>query len=94
MFLTRRVKLIPAEDVSSIDLLLYVIEAGVVAIGYNGVTNGFEEFQVVNDFVAKECILALKGWFVDNDLCPFVFYAFHDALYGRMAEIVGIGLHG
>ena len=48
-----REPLVPAEDVSCIDLILYVIKARVVAVGYNRMALCLECFKVVLNAASK-----------------------------------------
>lgn len=86
-------KLVSSEDVTSVDLILDVIEAGVVAVSDDGVAAGFEGGEVVDDETAEEGGAVLEGGLVDDDLCSFGFDALHYALDGTLAEVVGVRLH-
>ena len=84
---------IAAEDVAGVDLLLDVIEAGVVAICDDGVATGLELLEVVDDEAAEKGGAVFKGGFVDDDLGTFGLDALHHALDGGLAEVVGVALH-
>ena len=84
---------IATEDVAGVDLLLDVVEAGVVAVGDDGVAAGLEFLQVVYHKAAEEGAAVLEGGLVDDDLGTFGLDALHHALNGRLAEVVGVALH-
>ena len=84
---------VSSEYVACIDFLLYIVKTGVVSVGYDSLALFLESFKVVDDFATKECRTILKSWFIDNDFCTFCLYPFHDTLYGRLSEIVGIRFH-
>ncbi len=50
--------------------------------------------EVVDDAAAEEGGAVSKGRLVDDDLGAFGLDALHHALDGRLAEVVGVGLHG
>ena len=85
--------LISAENISSIDLLLDVVEAGVISIGDDGVGLVLKIFEVVDNEAAKECGAVLEGGLVDDDLGALGLDALHHALDGGLAEVIGVGFH-
>ena len=86
--------LIAAEEVAGIDLIFHVVEDGVVAVGDDGSGLGLELGEVVDDATAEEGGAVLEGGLIDNDLRALGFDALHDALDGRLTEVVGVGFHG
>ena len=88
------VGLVASEDVACVDFLLYVVEAGVVAVGYDCLGLALEVVEVVDYFAAEEGCSVVEGGLVDDYFCSLGFYALHYALDGRLAEVVGVGLHG
>ena len=46
--------LVAFEDVAGIDFFFHVVEYTVVAVGYDGLTQFFEEFDVVHDLAAEK----------------------------------------
>lgn len=53
----------------------------------------FEAGKVVHDLRAEEHCAIFEGWLVDDNLCALGLDAFHHALDGALAEIVGVALH-
>ena len=76
------------EDVAGIDFVFYVVQAGVVAVGNDGLGKRLELLQVVDNQRAEERAAVGQGWFVDDDLCALGFDTLHNALYRRLTEIV------
>ena len=85
--------LIPLENISSVDLLYDIVEAGVVAVGDDGLAHGLEFRHVVDHEAAEEGGAVLQGRLVDNDLGAFGLDAFHHALDRALAEVVAVRLH-
>lgn len=85
--------LVASEDVASVDFVADVVEAAVVAVGYDGVALGFELFEVVDHLGAEEGLSVGEGGLVDDDFRALGLDAFHHSLDGALAEIVGVGLH-
>lgn len=88
-----KISSVPHEYISCIHPLLHIIEAAVVAIGNDGVADGFETSEVVDDFAAEEGRTVFEGWLVDDDLGAFGLDALHHTLDGALAEVVGVALH-
>ena len=86
--------LVSFEDVAGVDFIFHIIQAAVVAVGYDGLAATFELLQVVDHLAAKEGGATLQGGFVDDDGCPFGLYPLHYTLYGALAEVVTVALHG
>ena len=89
-----KLKLIAFKNVPSINLVMDVVEAGVIPICDDGLGHFLEFLQVVDDETAEEGGAVFEGGFVDDDLGALCLDALHDALDGALAEVVGIGLHG
>ena len=85
--------LIPSKQVSRIYFLLHVFEAFVEAVGDDGAALGLEGGEVVHHAAAEEGGAVVEGGFVDDDLRALGLHALHDALDGRLAEVVGVALH-
>ena len=79
---------ISSKNISCIHFFLYVVEALVVAVGYDGLACGFEFGEVVHYPASEEGRAVFEGRFVDDDLGTFSLYAFHNALDGALAEVV------
>lgn len=73
---------ISSENIPCIDFVLHVVEAGVVAVGDDGLTSVLELGEVVDHFAAEECAAVFKRWFVDDDCRTFGLDALHHALDG------------
>lgn len=86
-------KLVSAEDVAGINLLLDVIKAGVIPICDDGLGHFLEFLQVVDHEAAEEGGAVFEGGFVYDDLGALGLDALHDALDGGLAEVVTIGFH-
>ena len=85
--------LIPSKYVSRIYFLLHIFEAFVEAVGDYGVALCLEGGEVVHHAAAEEGGAVVEGGFVDDDLRTLGLHALHDALDGRLAEVVGVALH-
>ena len=82
------------EQVAGVDLLLYIIEAAVIAVGNDGLTPLFERLKVVYHLTAKEGRAILQRRLVDDDGRALGLDPLHDALNGGLPEVVGVRLHG
>ena len=85
--------LISSKYVSRIYFLLHVFEAFVEAVGDDGADLGLEGCEVVHHAAAEEGGAVVEGGFVDDDFRALGFHALHDALDGRLTEVVGVALH-
>ena len=83
-------KLVPAEYVASIDLVFNVLQAIIKAVGNDGFALCLELVKIINDFAAEECSAVFKCWLVDNYFCTLCLYTLHDALDGRLTEVVTV----
>ena len=86
--------LIPLEDISCIDFVYHVIQAGVVPICNNRFTLLFKLRQIIHHLTSEERLAIGNRRFVDDDLCTLGLDALHDALDGALAEVIAVGLHG
>ena len=86
--------LISSEKVSGIYLILYIIKTSVITVGYDSLTLVFELCQIVDYKASEECLSVIEGRFINDNLCTFGLNTLHDTLDCRLAEIVGICLHG
>ena len=86
--------LISTEYVSCIYFILTITEALVEAVGDDGICLSLELGEVVNNEAAEEGAAVFNGWLIDDNVGSLGLDALHDALYGRLAEVVGVGLHG
>ena len=75
-------KSISHEDISCINLLLGIIQAGIIAVGDDGMALCLEGFEVVLYSTAKEGAAIFQGWLIDDYLCTLCLDTLHDALDG------------
>ena len=95
--LLRRLKLstlIPTEQVAGVDFVLYIIQTAVVAVGDDGLAALFENVQIVHHFAAEEGSAILQSRLIDDNCRALGLDTLHDALNGRLTEVIGVGLHG
>lgn len=85
--------LVALEDIAGVDFGGDVGEAGVEAVGDDGVGLRLELLQIVHHEAAEEGGAVLEGGLVDDHLGPLGLDALHHALDRRLAEVVGVGLH-
>ena len=85
--------LVAFENVAGVNFVGDVVEDTVVAVGDDGVGLGFEGVDVVDDAGAEEGGAVFESGLEDDDLGPFGLDAFHNALDGGLAEVVGAGFH-
>ena len=81
-------------EVSGIDFFLYIFQNAVETVGDDGLGEFLELADIVDDLGTEERIAIRKGRFVDDDFGAFGLDPFHDALYGGLSEVVGVGFHG
>ena len=86
-------RLVAAEDVAGVYFLAHVVEGGVVAVGDDGVALALERLEVVHYAAAEEGGAVGERGLIDDYLGAFGLDALHDALDGRLAEVVGVRLH-
>lgn len=80
--------LVAFEDVAGIDLWGDVGEAGVEAVGDDGVGLRLELLQIVDNEAAEESGAVLKCRLVDDHPGSLCLDALHHALDRRLAEVV------
>lgn len=83
-------RLIASEDVARVDFILHVFQTVVEAVGNDGLALCLELRHVIDDTAAEECGAIGERRLIDYDLGTFGLYALHDALYGRLSEVVGV----
>lgn len=86
-------ELISSENISCIYLVFYIIQTGIVTVGYNGMRHMLKCIQVIDYPASKEGSTILQGRFINNDLSPFRLDPFHHPLNRALTEIIGITLH-
>lgn len=74
-----------------VDLITYVIQTAVIAVGNDGLTALFELLQIIYDFTAEEGAAIFQRRLVDDDRCAFglinnEYLYFYGATLCRMME--------
>lgn len=82
--------LVSSKDVSCINFILDIIQAGIIAVGDDSMALCLEGFEVILNSTAEEGATFFQGWLVDNDLCTLCLDALHDSLDSRLAEVVAV----
>ena len=85
---------IPAEYVAGVNLLFNIGQRIIETIRNDGLAQLFEQGEIVHHTTSEEGGAIFQSRLVDNHLGTLSLDAFHNALNGRLAEIVGIGFHG
>lgn len=86
--------LVATENIACVNIVFNIVKAGIIAIGDNGVEHLLELVEIIDNKGAEESFAIIQGGFVDDDVGAFGLHKLHDALDRRLAEVVGIGLHG
>ena len=86
--LQKLINLISSEDIPCIYLFLNIIKAGIIAVGDDGIDLSLELGEVIDYETAEEGAAIFEGWFIDDDIGTLSLDALHDALYGRLTEVV------
>lgn len=73
-------QLVTLEDVAGIDFVLDIVEDRIVTVGDDGLGEGFELGEVVNNEAAEEGATVWQRGFVDDDLGTLGFHTLHDTL--------------
>ena len=73
--------------------IAHIIKHGIIPVGDYRVSLGLEGSQIIHHAGAEEGGAVFQRGLVDNHLGAFGLDAFHDALDGALAEVVGIALH-
>ena len=87
-------RLVSSKYIPGIYLLLDIVKTCVIAVSDDCMAFRLEGIQIVNNLATEESAAVFKCRLVDDDLCSLGLDAFHDSLNGRLAEVVGVGLHG
>ena len=85
--------LVAFENITGVDLVLDVVQDGVVAVGEDHVALGLELPEVVHHHAVEEGGTVFERGFIDDHRNTFGLDAFHHALDGGSAEVVGVALH-
>ena len=73
---------ISSEDVSCIDLFLYIVETRIIAVGDDGIGLSLELGKIIDNKAAEESAAVFESWLIDDDIGTLCLDALHDALYG------------
>ena len=92
--LQKLINLIPPEYIPCINLILYIIKAGIISVGDDGIGLCLELGEVVNNKAAEEGAAVFEGWLIDDDIGALGLDTLHDTLDGGLTEVVGVGFHG
>ena len=79
---------ISPKQIPGINLLSYIFQTVIIPVGNDTVTLGFKLIQIIDHFTAKKGRPIIQCGFVNNNLSPYCFDPFHDALNGTLAEIL------
>ena len=82
--------LVSSKNISSIYLLLHIIQTSIIAVGYNCLALLLEGFEVILYSTTEEGAAFFQGWLIDNDLSALCLDTLHDALNGRLAEVIAV----
>ena len=74
--------LIAAEYIAGIYFLLHIIQAGIIAVGDNGLTLFFEGIQIIHDLTAEKCTSIFQCRLINNYFCSLGFNTLHHPLNG------------
>lgn len=72
--------LVSSKNISSINLMLYIIQTSIVAVGDDSMALCLEDFEVVLYSTAEEGASLFQGWLIDNYLSTLCLDTLHDAL--------------
>ena len=86
--------LVSSKNIACIYFFLYIVQAGIVAVGDDGLGLCLESVQIVYDLAAEEVGSVFEGRFVDDDFCTLGLDSLHHTLNGALAEVVAVGFHG
>ena len=82
------------EYIPRIYLLLHIVQAAVISVGYDAVAHGLELFKIIYYLASEECHPILKGGLIDDYRSALGLDALHDSLNRALSEIIGVALHG
>ena len=74
--------LVSSKDVSCINFILDIIQAGIIAVGDDGMALCLEGFEVVLYSTAEEGAALFQGWLINDYLGTLCLDTLHDALDG------------
>ena len=74
--------LISSKNISSIYLILYIIQTSIISVGNDGMALLLKGFEIVYHPTAEECCALFQRWLIDYHLGTLSLDALHDALDG------------
>ena len=90
----RHLSSVSLENIAGVNLIFYVVQAGVVPISNNRLTLLLEFCQIIHHLTTEERLAIGNRWLIDDHLGTLGLDALHDALDGALAEVIAVGLHG
>ena len=75
-------RLVSSKNISSINLILDIIQTSIIAVGDDGMALCLEDFEVVLDSTAEEGAALFQGWLIDDYLSTLCLDTLHDTLDG------------
>lgn len=85
-----KLSLISSKNITCINLILYIIQTSIVAVGNDGMALCLEGFEVVLYSATKESAVFFQGWLIDDYLGTLCLDTLHDTLDGRLAEVIAV----
>ena len=85
---------VPAENIPGINLILHVIQRGIISVCNDAAAHGLEPAEIIHYQTSEKCSPVIQRRFVYYHRSPSGLDTLHHSLYGTLAEIVGVGLHG
>lgn len=84
---------ISPKNISRINLLLHIIQTTIIPIRNNRLAHLFKLLKIIYHLAAKECAVIFQRRLVNNDGRASGFDSLHDALNGKLAEVVRVAFH-
>ena len=84
---------VPHENVPSVNLVPYIVQAGIISVRDDGLATALELLQVVDHKAAEERAAVFYGRLIDDDFGTFGLDALHHPLDAALAEVVAVRLH-
>ena len=81
---------ISPENITCVNVILYIVQTTIIAIGNNCLALLLEGFQIIHHFAAEECAAILQCGLINDYFRALCLYTFHYALDGRLAEIIAV----
>ena len=84
---------VPHENVPSVNLVPYIVQAGIISVRDDGLATALELLQVVDHKAAEERAAVFYGRLIDDDFGTFGLDTLHHPLDAALAEVVAVRLH-